>query len=176
MLIMKLKTFYLRLSREHLQEDEAKLNSFISTVKVEQVETHLVSGKVNFWSVLVFYDQTSSVIPNSEEKTPETSKVKVQKTTQKTNTSPFISALNPDDLSLNEDEEILYDLLRRWRTQTADSQNVANYMVAHNSELIRIVKSNPISATDINKIKTWKGDKAKQYAQEIWAIIEKNRK
>lgn len=174
---MKLKTFYLRLSREHLQEDEAKLNSFISTVKVEQVETHLVSGKVNFWSVLVFYDQTNSTTQNSEKKTPQKSaETKVQKTAQKTNASAFISILNPDDLSLNEDEEILYDLLRRWRTQTADSQNVANYMVAHNSELIRIVKANPNSATDINKIKTWKGEKSKQYAQEVWAIIEKNSK
>jgi superfamily II DNA helicase RecQ len=173
---MKLKTFYLRLSREHLQEDETKLNEFISTVKVEQIETHLVDGKVNFWSVLVFYDQMGSVISDSENIKLEIPKTKTQKTAPKTTSSPFISTLSPDDLTLNEEEEILYDLLRRWRTQTADSQNVANYMVAHNSELIRIVKSNPNSTEDIHKIKTWKGEKSKQYAQEVWAIIEQNRK
>lgn len=172
---MQLKTFYLRLSREHLEEDEAKLNSFISAVKVEQVETHLVDGKVNFWSVLVFFDETNSKSQDLEEHRVEISKKTTQKA-PKTVTSPFISKLSPDDLSLDEQEEILYDLLRRWRTQTADSQNVANYMVAHNSELIRIVKSNPNSTSDIAKIKTWKGEKSKQYSQDVWEIIQKYRK
>ena len=145
-------------------------------MKVEQIETHLVDGKVNFWSVLVFYNATDSTVSEPEHVKLEIPKTKTQKTAPATNQSPFISSLSPDDLTLNEDEEILYDLLRRWRTQTADSQNVANYIVAHNSELIKIVKSNPNSTDDIHKIKTWKGAKAKQYAQEVWEIIEQNRK
>jgi hypothetical protein len=64
---MRVKNFQIRLTNEYLQADEDHLNEFLKTVVVKTTTPQLVMvGQTTFWSVLVFYDDISSLEMNLE--------------------------------------------------------------------------------------------------------------
>ena len=59
---MKIKVFHIRLSREYLQSDQEKINEFIENVEVKKTALELISGQINFWSIVVFYENPKEEI------------------------------------------------------------------------------------------------------------------
>lgn len=48
---MKVKTFQIRLSKEHLEADIQLINEYIELVEVKRVMSELITGQVERWSV-----------------------------------------------------------------------------------------------------------------------------
>ena len=115
---MNIKVFNIRLSKEHCQNDQAKMNEFLNSVEVKLTSTNFVTtGTIDFWSAVVFYQ------PRVE---------KSQKTGNK---------LQQDDLSI--DELKTFKALRSWRNDLAEKLNWSAFRICHNSHLLEIAKSNP---------------------------------
>jgi superfamily II DNA helicase RecQ len=146
---MKVKAFQIRLEDEYLFTDQNNLNNFLSGVVVKKIATELVSGNINFWSVLTFYDE-----PKIEGRLP---------------LSNENASLNIADFSA---EEIhIYNTLKQWRHDKAKQLNVPNFMICHNSELMAISKVKPQSINDLKKIKGFGSKKINKLGDDIIALL-----
>jgi len=149
---MKLKHFYIRVSKEHLQHDEDTLNGFMASVKVHHTAQQLItSAQANFWSIMVFY---------SDDLADETH---LTKATEKQ--PPF------DSSTLTAEERNRYEALRVWRADEAAKDNYPNYIVASNAQLGAISKLNPTSVEDLNTLKGFGEKKVAKYGDEIIAVL-----
>ena len=61
---MKVKHFRVRVSGEHLQNDQDAINQFLTEVTVEKTATNFISGMIDYWSVLVFYTSKNLILNN----------------------------------------------------------------------------------------------------------------
>ena len=52
---MNIKHFRVRVSGEHLQNDQNAINQFLNEVIVKKTATNFIAGMIDYWSVLVFY-------------------------------------------------------------------------------------------------------------------------
>ena len=61
---MNIKVFNIRLSKEHCQEDQNRMNQFLDSVEIKLTSTNFVTtSTVDFWSAVVFFE------PKKETKT-----------------------------------------------------------------------------------------------------------
>ena len=146
---MKVKVFYIRLTKENLQADQDTLNAFLDSVLVRKTATELVSGQPNFWSILVFFDD--------------------QKIERQYQSSDKLSITSEDELT--EDEKRIYGTLRQWRHDKAAQLNVANFIVAHNTELMTIAKIKPQTLDELKKIRGFGGQKIAKFGDDIIALL-----
>ena len=146
---MKVKICNLRLGDEHLQTDQDILNNFLKDVTVVKTASELTNGKLNMWSVLIFYeDKASSKSRDS---------VKVDN--------------NIDD-DLNEIEEKKFELLKKWRQQKSIEVGIPAYMICHNKDLIAIIKTNSSILEDLQSIRGFGEKKIASYGDEIIEIMK----
>ena len=147
---MKLKVFNIRLTKEHLQNDQDELNNFLDTISVKKTSCQLITAQINYWSILVFYDQ----------KTPRESKP-----TQSTKIS------YPSDTILSEEEQIILDNFKLWRQTKASEANLPSYMICSNAELLALVKLRPDSIDKLVNIKGFGDQKIAKFGDEIIALL-----
>ncbi len=146
---MKVKVFHIRLTKENLQTDQDNLNNFLDSVTVKKTATELVNGQPNFWSILVFFDE--------------------QKVEKQEKTSDKISVT--DDNELTEDEKRIFSTLKQWRQDKATQLNIPNFMVCHNTELMKIAKVKPQTLDELSKIKGFGGQKISKFGDDIIALL-----
>lgn len=145
---MRLKHFQIRLTNEYLQADEDSLNEFLKTVVVKKTTPQLVIvGQTTYWSVLVFYDDISSLENHKNEKTVI------------------------DTSSLTEEERTRYEVLRSWRSELARQQGLPNYIFASNAELAAIAKLNPMTVQELHNVKGMGEKKISKYGEEIIGLL-----
>jgi superfamily II DNA helicase RecQ len=145
---MRVKHFQIRLTNEYLQADEDSLNEFLKTVVVKKTTPQIVIvGQTTYWSVLVFYDDISSLENHKNEKTVI------------------------DISSLTEEERTRYEALRTWRNDLARRQALSNYIIASNAELATIAKLNPTTIEELHKIKGMGDKKISKYGEEIIGLL-----
>jgi len=143
---MKIKTFHIRLSKEHIISDENRINEFLTNKQVLNTFANLVNvDKLNFWSVVVTYEEQ-----------PETKKEKLSYSSE---------------TELTEREQGIYDNLKRWRVDKATVENVPTYVVAHDKELITIAKENIEKLDDFKNIKGFGKKKIDKYGDDIIALL-----
>ncbi len=143
---MKLKTFHIRLSKEHIFSDENKINEFLTGKQVINTFASLVNvDKLNFWSVVVTYT--------------EQTETKIEKLSYSSETE------------LTEKEQEIYDNLKKWRVDKAAVENVPTYVVAHDKELITIAKQNIEKLDDFKNIKGFGKKKIDKYGDDIIALL-----
>lgn len=66
---MKVKAFQIRLSKEYLEGDIQFINESIEFIDVKRVMSELITGQIEMWSVLIFYeDQKDSVTSSRHDK------------------------------------------------------------------------------------------------------------
>lgn len=149
---MKVKHFYIRVSKEHLQQDEDTLNGFMATVRVIRTAQQLVTtGQTNFWSIVVYYSDSTSAksdLSDATEKQP---------------------AFDPSTLS--SEERIRYQALRIWRSDEASKDNFPHYFVASNAQLGAIAKMNPQSTEELRSLKGFGDRKITKYGDNIIALL-----
>ncbi|MEI8085616.1 MAG: HRDC domain-containing protein [Paludibacter sp.] len=146
---MKVKVFHIRLTKEHSETDQNTINNFLDSVTVLKTETELISGQINFWSILTFYDN------------------KEKDTRDKTSNDILYNAVT----ELTDTEKEYYESLRLWRQDKADHLGTPNFMICHNSELISIAKIKPSKIEDLNNIKGFGNRKIAKYGDDIIALF-----
>ena len=139
---MNIKVFNIRLSKEHCQEDQNKMNEFLDSVEIKLTSTNFVTtSTVDFWSAAVFY---------------------VPKTGNK-------SIANEIELTI--DEKKIYSALKKWRSDKAQQLLLPHYMICHNSELISIAIKKPQTLIDFKNIKGFGENKTANYGDDIISLL-----
>ncbi|RZK06770.1 MAG: aldolase [Flavobacterium sp.] len=143
---MKVNVFTIRLLSEKFVSDQKFLNDFLETVEFIKSDVHLVEGEVNYWSVLIHFEEKKRA-------TKEPPKWEIRE-----------EDLRPAQFDL-------YIELKKWRTQKSVDDNVPSFMICHNSELLNVVVKQPKTLSDLRKIKGFGELKVENHGEEILAIV-----
>lgn len=150
---MKSILFKVRIAADHLQQDQEHLNQFLAKVEVIKSSTHFVTGLIDYWSVIIFYNEISP--------RPDQVKAKEQK---------FAIQHSIVD-ELTEEEVNRLNTLKKWRAEKAQALKMPQYLICHNSELISIARMKPTQKEDLTKIKGFGDLKQLKYGDEILQLI-----
>ena len=86
-----------------------------------------------------------------------------------------VPIVTPEERELDKNEQELYDSLSRWRAKKSNEENLAPFIIAHNSWLKEIIKLRPASIRELNAIKGFGERRINKYGKEIIAIINSGR-
>lgn len=139
---MNIKVFNIRLSKEHCQEDQNRMNQFLDSVDIKLTSTNFVTTTtVDFWSAVVFYE------PKKESK-------------------PMV-----DDRELTVEEKRIYSALRQWRNDLASKTGWSAFRICHNSHLISISKAKPQTLEELRSIKSFGESRTTKYGDDIISLL-----
>ncbi len=153
---MKVKAFQIRLAEEFLQADQDKLNNFIENVDVRKTSTELANGKPDYWSVLVFYHGDAALQQEQKQEPIPTTKEKIS---------------SPAKFDLSEEEKKIYEALKQWRAEKAQTLNLPTYLVCSNAQLAAVAKIKPQSPEELIQIKGFGGQKTAKHGGDIIALL-----
>jgi superfamily II DNA helicase RecQ len=148
---MKIKTFKIHLD-DQLHQDEQTLNQFMETVSIKKTAAEFVTDKVNYWSIIVYYEDRS-------QKQDSIMNMQSDKITF------------PADTPLTQEESAVYNYLKKWRTDVAIKTSLPGYVICHNSELVTITKIKPKNLEELGKIKGFSSRKIMKYGDDILALL-----
>ncbi len=149
---MKIKTFQIRLG-DQLHQDEQTLNEFMETVTIKKTTTEFVTDSVNYWSIIVYYEDGASRKPSFV----------------KENTADKLSF--PSDAVLSNEEETVFRALQNWRNDIAIRTSLPGYMICNRSELVTISKIRPRNLEELGKIKGFSSKKLMKYGDDVLALL-----
>ncbi|MBP6551198.1 MAG: HRDC domain-containing protein [Flavobacterium sp.] len=139
---MNIKVFNIRLSKEHCQEDQNRMNQFLDSVEIKLTSTNFVTtSTVDFWSAVVFFE------PKKETKTTMVER------------------------ELTDDEKKIYAALKKWRSDKAQQLMLPHYMICHNSELASIAVQKPQTLRDFKNVKGFGENKTDNYGDDIISLL-----
>jgi superfamily II DNA helicase RecQ len=154
---MQCRHFTIRLTPQHLIEDEERLNIFLRQVQVHSVQTSLVAPKGERWSVLVFFEERAAAAggPVQGEENPQ---------------MPPLSEAVPE---LSPAEQRVYERLRAWRGERARADGVPPYVVAHNATLLQIARQHMslTAAEDLAPLSRFGAQRATRYGADILQLL-----
>jgi superfamily II DNA helicase RecQ len=151
---MQCRHFTIRISPQHLLEDEERLNTFLRQVQVHSVQTSLTAPKGERWSVLVFFEERAAAAAAERKEEP-----------------PPVEAGDAPELTA--EEQRVYEQLRAWRAERARAEGVPPYVVAHNAALRYIARHHMslAAAEDLAPIKQFGAQKAARYGADILQLL-----
>lgn len=143
---MNIKVFNIRLAKEFFQEDQAKMNAFLDSVEVKLASANFVTtGSVDFWSATVFY-----LPKNSKSTKPE-------------------KATSAVELTPKENE--IFNALRQWRNELAQTLDSSAFRICHNSHLIAVAQSNPQTLEELERVSGFGKARTEKFGEEILAVL-----
>jgi translin len=80
-----------------------------------------------------------------------------------------------EEPELDSIEQELYKELDEWRSQKANEENLAPFIIAHNAFLKQIIKLRPKTMRELNGVKGFGERRINKYGREILFIINKGR-
>lgn len=83
-----------------------------------------------------------------------------------------VSRIEPE---LDSIEQEIYEALTEWRIRKANEENLAPFIIAHNSWLKQIIKLRPTTTKELNGIKGFGERRVNKYGKDIVAIINRGR-
>ncbi|GAB4535929.1 MAG: hypothetical protein Fur0020_03620 [Thermodesulfovibrionia bacterium] len=125
-----------------------QLNTFLCNVEVKRFNASVVDN--TFWSILLGYT------PNIPKKVKSAKNEKLS--------CESIAELSPDDMEL-------YERLRKWRNDKAQTQNVPEYFVFSNKTLMTIAKARPETIDMLMNISGIGEKKIGDYGDEVLRIV-----
>ncbi len=146
---MKVKTFQIRLSKEHLEGDIQFINESIKLMNVKRVMSEFVTGRLERWSVLIFFEDQ-----------------KVGSTSSRHEKISFSR-----DVELTEPENEIFAALKEWRLDQANQLGKPAFVVCSNAELVSVVKMKPETKEDLLELKGFGELKISKYGNDIIAIL-----
>lgn len=144
---MKIKVFKIRISDEFLAEDQSLINDFLAQYEVLHTNSKLVEDENNYLSVLISY----------QEKQAKASPAKTVSVTEE---------------ELSEEEKIIYNKLKDWRSEKARESQLPSYIIFHNAHLMAIAKQKPNNLQDLKQINGLGKSKTEKYGTEIIEVLE----
>jgi superfamily II DNA helicase RecQ len=76
---------------------------------------------------------------------------------------------------LDSREQEIYKALAAWRTRKSNEENLAPFIIAHNSVLNQVIRLHPKTLKDLNAVKGFGERRINKYGKEIIAIVNKER-
>lgn len=146
---MKVKTFQIRLSKKHLESDIQFINESIELINVKKVMSELITGEIERWSVLIFYDDQ-----------------KIGPTFSRHDRISYSK-----DAELTDSENAIFAALKEWRLDQANELGKPAFVVCSNAELVSVVKTKPETKEDLLKLKGFGEHKVAKYGSDIIAIL-----
>ena len=140
---MQVKLFTIRLDANNLEIDQNSLNDFLETVNFKKSDTHFIEFENSYWSVLVHYEEQVDA--------------KVETPIQLEN--------------LSENDQTIFNHLKKWRSEKAEQIGLKNFMICHNSELINIAIKKPNSISQLKLIKGFGAVKAEKFGDDIISLL-----
>ena len=144
---MKVKVFHIRLTKEYLQADQDTVNIFMDNILVKKTATELISGQLNYWSILVFYDEKNPYNISKRNK------------------------IIVEESELTTDEKDVFKALKQWRQDKATQLQIPNFMICHNSELATIARVKPQDMDELLTIKGFSRRKTAKFGDDIIALL-----
>ncbi|TDX86811.1 HRDC domain-containing protein [Epilithonimonas xixisoli] len=144
---MKVKIFKIRVSEEFLESDQELINNFLAQSEVLHTNSKLIEEEINYWSVLISYEEK---------------KLK--------NISSKAIPISEDELS--EEETIIYNKLKDWRSEKAKETQLPAYIIFHNAHLVSIARYKPNNLEDLEQINGLGKSKTEKYGAEIIEVLE----
>jgi superfamily II DNA helicase RecQ len=147
---MPVKHFHLRLSKEHIAEDELRINEFMGTVKVTGNHAQLLTvGSTSYWSIIIFYEEekkgtANEIVPEAKEIVP-----------------------------LTQQEQARYEALKNWRRAKAAELSVADFIIAHNRELMDIARLTSPTKEMLLEVKGFSEKKWEKYGMDILDVVNR---
>lgn len=83
-----------------------------------------------------------------------------------------VSRIEPE---LDSIEQEIYEALTEWRSRKANEENLAPFIIAHNSWLKQIIKLRPTTIKELSVIKGFGERRVNKYGKDIVAIINRGR-
>lgn len=167
---MHCRMFDIRLST-HRDADQAALNAFLDQVDVVSTTANLVNTTTQFWSVLVFYkelpgtDQEQPVVTNEERPAASKGKRKEPVVTKQEHKE------SAEQIDLDPQQEQVYNKLRQWRSNQAQTEGVPVYVVAHNSMLQQIAQRRVSSRDELLQIARFGPKRVEKYGDAILDVL-----
>ena len=78
------------------------------------------------------------------------------------------------EIPLDSGEQAIYKALAAWRTRKANEENLAPFIIAHNSMLTQIARLHPKTMKDLNAVKGFGERRINKYGKEILSTINKS--
>ena len=135
----------------HLEEAEEKLNIFLRSVRVVDMERHFVeAGSRSFWAVAVEFHTGS-----------DSSKNKKNDIRTKVDYKSLLS----------QDEFAVFARLRDWRKDEAAREGIPVYVIFTNEQLAQIAKLKPAALGQLKKIDGVGDARIEKYGAEVCKLI-----
>lgn len=146
---MRTQVFTIRLDALFLHQDQIELDAFLAQNEIVKTECAYVASE-NYWTVLLFYEQS-----------------KVSKYVRETKTEKY----SIKDEELNMDENIVFQNLIKWRILQAKEENLPPYFIESNNELKSVSKMKPHTENELSQIKGFGRYKIENYGKDILKIV-----
>lgn len=144
---MKVKVLKIRISDQYQNMDEAVVNDYFERYDIITINTKFIEDDINFWSILLHYNDKSHI--------------------QKSNK---ISIKSEDQLS--EEEMIIYNKLKSWRSEKSLELKLPSYVIFHNTHLMSIAKFKPSNVEELEHISGLGKTKIEKFGTEILEVLE----
>lgn len=150
---MQIKILKVRIADEFLLQDQKMIDDFLNNHEIIKVETAFVHDE-SFWSVVLYFNEYKDVVTKNIVKDSKAVKY------------------SAEDEMLSDDEIIILDALKIWRSEKAKEQNLPSYFIATNKELFSVAKYKPAKKEELLEIKGFGKHKIENYGEEILEILE----
>ena len=145
--MMKVKVLKIRIDDRFQITDEAIVNDYLSRFEIVNMNAKLVADEINYWSVLIYY--------NDKKNTVLSSKTKVN-----------------SESELSEEEKIIYNKLKDWRADKAREAQLPAYIIFHNTHLMSIARHKPCTLDDLENVNGIEKRKVEKFGIEILEVLE----
>ncbi len=144
---MKIKVLKIRISDHYQNMDEAVVNDYLDRYEILNISTELIKDDINYWSVLIHY--------KDKHLSQKASKITVD-----------------EENDLSEEEIIIYNKLKIWRSEKADKLKLPSYIIFHNKHLMAIARHKPSQIDDLQHISGLGKARIDKFGAEILKVLE----
>ncbi len=139
-----IRIFAIKFEKKKEIFDDEQINKFIMRKKIINIEKEFFTNNDNvYWTVFIEYDEIL----------PEESKGNKEE-------------------GLNEWQNILFQILRKWRKEKADKEGIPVFLIATNKEFKSIVLEVPETLEKLKNIRGFGSKKIEKYGKDIVKIIK----
>ncbi len=153
---MKVKVFNIRPHELYLEYDQQLVNEFLDSVEVIETAISFVNERVDYWSMIIQYDEKNEPEPQSENiefERPSTIKTKYSRS------------------HLNEEELEMAKKIKQWRDEKASEASLPVYMILSNADIYSAIKEMPIDFLELYSVYGFGRKKIEKYGKEIISML-----
>jgi len=144
---MKVKVLKIRIDDRFQITDEAIVNDYLSRFEIVNMNAKLVADEINYWSVLIYYNNKKNTVISSK------------------------TTVNSES-ELSEEEKIIYNKLKDWLADKAREAQLPAYIIFHNTHLMSIAGHKPCTLDDLENVNGIGKSKVEKFGIEILEVLE----